>query len=267
MSSSPMIIESNSMSMAWTEAFMALWKTPELYSLTVSVYIEDETQSIENSSIRALLDTTLVASGLNSCHTVANTIFPASLWNSRRPADYLFKRYLRVHPLLTRVDRRNRNGMYFHRMIAYGEQRINQLDHVIATWKRGNHRRSALQVAIFDPARDLTHQRQRGFPCLQHVLLAHDHVGGLAITGVYATQEIAEKAYGNYLGLHNLGRFMAQEMGLRLTRMTCFASLAKRNGSRLRKRDLESLHMNLQAAHRSAGGTAHLVKGGSGSGR
>ena len=50
----------------------------------------------------------------------------------------------------------------------------------------------------------------------------------LAVTGVYATQDIVDKAYGNYVGLHRLGVFMAQEMGLKLDRLTCIATPAVR---------------------------------------
>ena len=45
---------------------------------------------------------------------------------------------------------------------------------------------------------------------------------------MYATQDIVDKAYGNYVGLHRLGMFMAQEMGLKLDRLTCIATPAVR---------------------------------------
>ena len=76
-------------------------------------------------------------------------------------------------------------------------------------------------------SKDHTNQRQRGFPCLQHVAFAPQGADGLAVTGFYVTQYIFERAYGNYLGLCRLGRFMAQEMGKQLTQVTCVASPAK----------------------------------------
>lgn len=131
-------------------------------------------------------------------------------------------------------------------MIAFGSEPTpkNQLDHVIRTRQGGNLRRSALQVAIMDPGRDQTNQRQRGFPCLQHVIFTPVAGSGLAVTGIYGTQYITEKGYGNYLGLYNLGRFMAHEMGLHLTKMTCFAATAKLSGG-LHKKDLVALHESL----------------------
>ena len=134
---------------------------------------------------------------------------------------------------------RNRNGVYFQRLIAYGydsnHSGMNQLEHIIQTWHQGNRRRSAFQAAIFDPNRDHTHQRRRGFPCLQQVAFAPHGPNGLAVTGFYATQYIFERAYGNYLGLSRLGRFMAHEMDRQLTQVTCIANVATR-GNQSKKR-------------------------------
>ena len=43
----------------------------------------------------------------------------------------------------------------------------------------------------------------------------------------YATQQLFDKAYGNYLGLARLAGFMAREMGLDMTHLTCFVGVAK----------------------------------------
>jgi len=43
----------------------------------------------------------------------------------------------------------------------------------------------------------------------------------------YATQQVFNKAYGNYLGLCRLGNFMAHEMDLKFSRMNCFIGVAK----------------------------------------
>ena len=81
-----------------------------------------------------------------------------------------------------------------------------------------------MQAGLFDPHKDHTHQPMRGFPCLQQVSFARCGNTGLSITGYYATQYVVERAYGNYLGLCRLGRFMAHEMGLRFERMVCIAT-------------------------------------------
>jgi thymidylate synthase len=118
------------------------------------------------------------------------------------------------------------------------------LNHVIETFRGGNHRHSALQASVFDPTRDHTNNRRRGFPCLQQVAFdASD--GNLEVTGFYALQHHVPKAYGNYLGLCWLGRFMAHQMGLRLTQVTCMASSLKL-GDGCTKSSLEPLRVTLE---------------------
>ena len=181
-------------------------------------------------SIRKALDQALRAEENGICETVANTIFPIKMWNPEAQRDNLFQRYLEMLPRL-RKYKRNRHGLYFERLIAFGCDKnfqggVNQLDHILETWRKGNHRRTALKAALFDPFKDHTHQRQRGFPCLQQISFAPIGNDGLAVTGIYVTQYMLERAYGNYLGLCRLGRFMAHEMGLRLDRVICVASPA-----------------------------------------
>jgi hypothetical protein len=49
----------------------------------------------------------------------------------------------------------------------------------------------------------------------------------LLISALYPMHYLWARAYGNYLGLMNLGRFVAFEMGLELTALTCIALVAK----------------------------------------
>jgi thymidylate synthase len=82
------------------------------------------------------------------------------------------------------------------------------------------------QASIFDPGRDHVRSAQLPFPCLQHVSFV-PQVENLTLNAFYATQQIFNKAYGNYLGLCRLGSFMAQEMELTFSRMNCFIGVAK----------------------------------------
>ena len=54
-----------------------------------------------------------------------------------------------------------------------------------------------------------------------------------------------ERAYGNYLGLCHLGRFMAHEMGLTLSQVVCIATPAARDR---KKRDLAGLAQQVKSA-------------------
>ena len=226
-------IEEDNLSVAWAKAFLHVVDAGEIATLTVVIRGFTEGAPIEVAPIRLLLDDALGADKKAlSSHEVANTIFPISLWNPQADRRQLYDRYRRIMPRVLR-DRRNRYGVYFQRMIAFDHDAayqggVNQLEKIIETWHGGNRRRSAFQAAIFDPRKDHSNQPLRGFPCLQHVAFAQQGSDGLSVTGFYATQYIFERAYGNYLGLYRLGRFMAQEMGRQLTQVTCVASPAKR---------------------------------------
>ena len=218
MSSNPVVIDETSLSVAWGKAFLALWRSKEVTPLVVTIHADGSGEPAELPVIRQELDRTLTDLGEQSCHTVANTIFPQNMWNPALCGDQLYQRYLKLIPHL-KSHPGNHHGLYFQRFVAYGCDRdgtggFNQLEHIVKVWKTGHARRTGLQAAVFDPRIDHTMQRRRGFPCLQQVAFAKDNTGGLAVTGFYPTQYITEKAYGNYLGLCRLGRFMAHEMAL-----------------------------------------------------
>jgi len=224
------VCESN-LSVAWAKAFLwSISPRKELIPLIVMVTELNNGTDWEDTVIRDLLDNSLQKMGKQSCNTVANTIFPESLWNPKVQRKRLYERYLRILPAIRKCPK-NRYGVYFERLIdfdgsGYEDTNGNQLEHIIASWLSGNHRRSALQVAVFDPRRDQTNQRQRGFPCLQHVTFTpyHDR-RRLSINAFYATQYLFERAYGNYLGLCHLGQFVAHEFGLELVQMNCMVGI------------------------------------------
>ncbi len=216
----------DNLSRAWARAFLAAIQEGEIVPLIVTVTGFSNGRPMEESGIRARLDAELIAHGKRNCHSVANTIFPAALWTPGASRVQLYKRYEKILPRLRKYPG-NRNGLYFERMISHGPTRVNQLEHIILTWKGGNRRRSAFYAAIVDPSRDHTHQRQRGFPCLQHVAFTPEGEHGLAVTGFYNTQYLFQRAYGNYVGLCRLGEFVAHEFGLALSRMTCVAAVGK----------------------------------------
>lgn len=232
---SPLIITEKSISVAWAKTFIALMSMPGGQAQTAIISIDcQDNMPIEDEGIRTLLDKELKRRKKSSCHTVSNTIFPTSYWNPDLPndAEVLFSRYERAWLGIKKCPA-NRNGVYFRRLTAYApyhssDVSVNQLKFVIDTYKTGNHRRSALQAAIHDPTRDHTNQRQKGFPCLQQVTFTPLSNGEMSITGFYAMQYQLEKAYGNYLGLYWLGKFMAKQLGLKLTKVVCIASVLKR---------------------------------------
>jgi thymidylate synthase len=250
MNSNHFVFEEN-LSLAWAKAFLKTIDVgvKEISPLVVVVSgIKDE-EIPESESIRKLLDKKLSNTQLWSTHATANTIFPSSLWSKKRERSYLYERYLKIRDQLRKI-RPNCYGLYFERLIDFGlnnssdSKGVNQLEEVIEIFRSGNHRRSVLQASVFDPSKDLTKQRQRGFPCLQQVSFVPLENDELMISGYYPRELIFERAYGNYLGLCRLGHFMAHEMGLRLTKMQCMIGAAKYADKK--KRDLEDLEGKLK---------------------
>lgn len=237
-----MLIEEHNLSVAWAKVFLRVLQAGEISPVVVAVKDVGNDGPAEIPEIRNALDEQLVADGKGlSVNTVANTIFP-SMWNPSADRQELYERYRRILRRL-RKHSGNRYGLYFQRLISYGADKngeggVNQLEHIIQTWHKGNHRRTALQAGLFDPLSDHTHQPVRGFPCLQQVSFARSGDSGLSITGYYATQYVVERAYGNYLGLCRLGRFMAREMGLSFNQMVCIATPVQLARSKKSAREL-----------------------------
>jgi len=238
----PELICEKNLSYAWGRAFLHVFDRTSRNLCPLSISVTGFTNGVpaEVPELRQALDSSLEESGKFSCAIAAATIFPFRQCRhvTSLPRDRLYSWYLTA--LLPRLKKRcpaNRYGTYFERMIAFqgvkkknGKEiikSVNQLEHIIFDWNRKrNHpkrpRQSALQVACFDPAKDHTGQSARGFPCLQQVSFAYDDEGGMAVNAYYPTQYIYARAYGNYLGLCQLGRFMAHAMGLTLVRFSCF---------------------------------------------
>lgn len=223
-------IEDPNLSHAWARAVKPLLgggpsdRGPVIVSITSFKKGEPE----EDGVIRSALDRVLPDQA--SCGTVASTIFPVSLWNPALPRQALFDRYLMLLPRLKKAADANKHGLYFQRMIADGRPKNgNQLDDVLTSFlSRDGVRRSVLQVAVFNPKTDHVGSGPRGFPCLQHVSFA-PLAGGLSVNAFYASQYAIGRAYGNYLGICRLGRFVAHELGVELTRVTVFAGILQRD--------------------------------------
>jgi hypothetical protein len=260
----PLIRESN-LSVAWAKAFLALMRrgVNGISPLFIEITGMQDGVPVEVASIRLLLDQEFVRLGLYECHTVANTIFPSNLWERATDRHDLYARYRRILPRLLRRPE-NRNGLYFERMIAFGGDRPadgNQIEHLIRIWGEGVRRPTAFVANVFDPARDHTRQRRRGFPCLHHVTFTPLGRGGLAVNASYPIQFLFEKGYGNYLGLYQLGQFVAHEVNRELTQFTCTISTA-RLGS-VAKNQLQVFAADLRELLQ---GQAHPAQQGAGAG-
>lgn len=225
---SPYVIEETNLSRAWVATVQRIIDTSgsEITPLVLTLTGFDE-----DKNLREALDSNLLKKGKGSVQTVSETIFPASLYKlAKGDRHTLYNIYNSNLARLKKIDKSNRKGTYFERMIAYdgNDGKINQLEVIISSLKSKNiKRRSKLQASIFDPRVDHTNGAFQGFPCLQHVTFYISENGGLVLNSFYAIQYLYRRGYGNWLGLINLGKFIANEVGLEFERFNCFIGVEK----------------------------------------
>jgi hypothetical protein len=231
-SNTPLVISDSNLSRAWSRLFLHIIDNTgkEVSPVLVSIIGFEGCMPDEDQGIKTELDYCLELSGLQKVQTVANTIFPESLWRaSKYDRNILFAKYKSHVPRYKALSKKNRRGIYFERLINFGRgpNNGNQLEFIIEHYMaRPRVRRSLLQASVFDPGRDHIGSAQLGFPCLQHISFTPSR-GVLFINAFYATQQVLERAYGNFLGLCRLGKFMSQQMELKFGGLNCFIGVEK----------------------------------------
>lgn len=230
----PLMISAHGVSEAYARLLLHILGNPgnEISPLVLTIDGFDQGYNIpEDPAIRTALDTLLVAKGKRDVEDVAYTIFPQRLWTmAQGDRAKLFQFYAMAFPFYRASNpKANGRGLYFERLSMYGSGPCNgnQLEWILSQYNsRPGVRRSMAQATTFDPARDHTASAQLGFPCLQHVSFVPTKAG-LVANAFYATQQLFDKAYGNYLGLAQLAAFMAHETGLPLARLNVTIGVAK----------------------------------------
>ncbi len=230
----PLTIEAENLSVAWAKILLRIIDNlgTEIAPLVVSLTGFDENNALaEDQVFRKKVDELLILKNKSSIENVGFTIFPERYWAiSGGNRKSLFELYSKSFGRMKAMyPSKNGRGLYFQRLMMYGRGPCegNQLEWIISQYMaRTGVRRSMLQASIFDPSKDHVATAQLGFPCLQHVSFEPTSAG-LVVNAFYATQQIFDKAYGNYLGLTHLGKFMAHELGVDLERVNIFVGVAK----------------------------------------
>jgi thymidylate synthase len=243
MNTIPSLIQETNLSRAWCAALEQIVKSNghEITPLVVTLADYEE-----SDTARQAVDFFLKRDKKGSIHTVSDTIFPSALYKLYKGnRQSLYDGYLDILPRIKAIDASSNNrGTYFERLIAYDgkSKKINQLDEIITSLKEKKvKRRSKFQAAIFDPSKDLKDDPYQRFPCLQHVTFFRTSNGGLVLNSFYAMQYLYEKGYGNWLGLINLGKFVADELGTELERFNCFIGVEKLNITKTKAKDILKL--------------------------
>jgi hypothetical protein len=229
----PHLIPANSISAGYAELLLHIIDHPgkEISPLILSICGFDCNSGIsEDDGVRSALDVLLKKKGKIDVEDVAFTIFPQQLWvMAQGDRKKLFEYYAMAFPAYQAMNRKaNGRGLYFERLTMYGRGPChgNQLEWILKQNARPGVRRSMAQATTFDPGRDHDATAQLPFPCLQHVTFLPSG-DGLVVNAFYATQQVFDKAYGNYLGLAQLGAFMAHELKMPLARLNVIVGVAK----------------------------------------
>ncbi|WP_373928447.1 thymidylate synthase [Sphingomonas aerolata] len=230
----PLVVEAKSVSEAYSKILLHILGHPgkEIAPLVLTIDgFGDNYDVPEDARVRSALDALLVAKGKIDVENVAYTIFPQRLWTmAQGNRATLFQFYKMAFPFYrAKNPKANGRGLYFERLMMFGRGPCdgNQLEWILSQHdKRLGVRRSMWQATTSDPGRDHDATAQLPFPCLQHVTFVPTKAG-LVANAFYATQQLFDKAYGNYLGLAQLAAFMAHEMGLPLARLNVTIGVAK----------------------------------------
>ena len=258
MKNSNEIISGNDVPEIWAKLFLRAMQrgVDSLGPTMLTIQTDDAPSMVEKDHpLRRAIDSVLQQGNNPRVKETAGIIFPFRAWNTRKPGiEDLTSWYTKdFMPRLRDTAPAMLRNTYFERMVDFtgegteGKPGNNQLKFIIdlctEASKRGTHfRQSGLQVSIFDPIRDHTRSAQKNFPCLQQVGFHFCEDGSLGLSAYYPTQFIVERAYGNYLGLCQLGVFMAHEIGVHFREFVCFVGsprLGKMAKSQLR--DLEQI--------------------------
>src|SRR6266545_3030722 len=126
------VIDGRSVSEAWLKTVIRLNREREPRLFHVITRIAEPTAEIP--IIRAAADELLEALNFHSVRTVANTIFPQALAATTADSDELAERYRAVYRTLKQLDKHNRPGTYFLRLVSYpagGGRGFDQLSDLI----------------------------------------------------------------------------------------------------------------------------------------
>jgi hypothetical protein len=193
---------------------------------------------------------------------VANTIFPARLAATSNGHEQLTDRYRKLYPTVKRWPA-NRHGTYFGRLVAYpaAGQHIDQLAELIRKL-RTELRTSVPKAARYEvnlvapgetfptpspaangaaidaPANDATVVAQPlpihcpgqdaglAFPCLTFCSFQLDG-SFLHAVAHYRSQYLVQRAYGNYLGLGRLLRYVSEQTELQVGELMVIGAYAQ----------------------------------------
>ena len=263
------LIQTNTVGEAWLAA-MELMLSRDGKAINLSVAFP--AAASEEISLREEIDAFVEERNLRyqdgnllTVGTVANTIFPDALYHPHLGKDAAPRLY-ENYALSMRMHRRRKNDKetYFNRLIAYpvapdtddpkkllnADGSWNQLDYYVqrlASQRKKGHLSSSYELGVSHPQdvelrvqTPFRDKRVTSFPCLSHIslTLVDDHVH---MNATYRNQTFVTRAFGNYLGLARLLRFIATETGAQPGEVQVVATHADTETSELGSSEVRKL--------------------------
>lgn len=227
-------IEADNIGEAWLQAYRALIRAPGHTLVNLAINIRNplmEDVGVRNALEIDLARLRVARAGVpwHSVHTVANTIFPISLYQPHLPD--AATRFFELSSAGNQA-RRGKNkgwGTYIGRLVAYqgpDGKRVNQLERILQVLREARHWADLYEAPLTYPgeasAAESTSsdmnvigpgdKRRRGGPCLAHISVTAEN-GKLHLTAQYRRHSYVARAYGNFVGLARLLNFLAHESG------------------------------------------------------
>ena len=248
---------------AWREAVRLVDAQAGHQAYNVIIDVADPTARASLADpVVAAHDKFLLAWEQKPTETVANTIFPAGLYN-RFGAPAFFDRFRdNIMPrLLRRSD--NWSGYYFERMMQMPQKdgtSFNQLWDIVERIRDPNVRAlNKFEISIFDPTRDVD-KSPYGGQCLSFASLKIIGKGNqrqIGMTAFYRNHFYIENLLGNLIGLGRLMNFLGKEGGIAVGPLTIVSTHAqidqpRTDGKNATRADIAALLQQCDQANASA---------------
>ena len=224
---------------AWVEVASKISTSTEGYNVIIDVE-NPLAFDAKDTAITNLVDQFLKSHNAGSISTVANTIFPQAIYR-KFGAPGLYSEYLKVFKTFTT---KKSWGRYFLRLtrrpLVLGDKPIqvedlpdkdtfNPLQDLIDKLKRqkakGKCVKAAHELAIYDPIND--RNLHRGGPCLSFLSFKRHPEKGLLLTAMYRNHTYITRCLGNLIGLGRLQAFVAEQVGIPVSSLTCISTHAE----------------------------------------
>lgn len=155
---------------------------------------------------------------MQAIDTTRNTMFPAAFARRTSGPEHLGRYYReRYGKDGLRGFELNKRGIYFGRLVAYPRSDTESADQLSDTvrklqqeLKTGSNKSSRYELNVYNERLD---RSPMSFPCLAH-LSVHLHDRKLHAQAIYRNEYVVARAYGNYLGLSQLQRYIADSVDI-----------------------------------------------------